>query len=62
MKLSRIINFILIKFKIDNRVLAFIINNVNNNNTLFRDLIKYLPITEFSNLFNLRENELMQSL
>ena len=59
MKFSRIINLIFIKFKIDNRVFAFIINNVNNNNILFRDLIKYFLITEFSNVFNLKENKFL---
>ena len=57
MKFSRVINFIFIKFKINNRILIFIIDNVNNNNTLFRDLIKYLLVTEFSNLFNLGKNK-----
>ena len=58
MKFSRIINFIFIKFKIDNRVLAFIINNFNNNDIFFRDLIKYLFIIEFNNLFNLKKKSL----
>ena len=47
------------KFKINNRVFVFIINNVNNNNTLFHDLIKYLHIIEFNNLFNLEKNKLI---
>ena len=57
MKFSKIINFIFIKFKIDNRVFIFIINNVNNNNIFFRDLIKHFLVIEFNNLFNLREDK-----
>ena len=58
MKFSRIINLIFIKFEIDNRVFIFIIINVNNNNDiLFRDLIKHFFIIEFNNLFNLKENK-----
>ena len=57
MKFSRIIIFIFIKFKSDNRVFVFIINNANNNNIFFRDLIKYFLVIEFNNLFNLKENK-----
>ena len=59
MKFSRIINFIFIKFEIDNRILIFIINNVNNNNIFFCDLMKYFLIIKFNNLFNLKEDKLI---
>ena len=48
------INPIFIKFKVDNSILVFIINNI-----FFRDLIKHFLIIEFNNLFNSTENKLI---
>ena len=62
MKLTKIINSILIKFKIQKRIIVFIINNANNNDILYHDLIKHFLISQFNNSINIKNDKFLQSL
>ena len=61
-RLLVVINLILIKFELLDRLIALIINNAINNFILYRNLLKYLLIINFNNLINVKKDKSLQSL
>lgn len=59
MKLINIVNLIFIRFKFQKRIIDFIINNVDNNNILYRDFIKQLLNFKVNNLINVENNKFL---
>ena len=57
MKFTIVVNLIIAKYNINNRLLILIIDNANNNNILYIDLITYFLIIEFNNIVNIKKNE-----
>ena len=56
-RLLVVINLILIKFELLDRLIALIINNAINNFILYRNLLKYLLIINFNNLINVKKDK-----
>ena len=58
-KLTKIVNLILIKFEIQKRIIVFIINNVNNNDILYRDLITHFLNFQFNNSLDIENDKFL---
>ena len=57
MRLLVVINLILTKFELLDRLITLIINNAINNSILYRDLLEYLLVIKFNNLINVKEDK-----